>query len=212
MRGMRVALTFDAEHPDLPGSSPRNAETILDHLAAAGARATFFLQGRWVTAYPETARRIADEGHLVGNHSLCHARLSWLTEDGIARDLLEARDAILSIVGRESRPWYRCPFGKGHDSEVVTRVLNENGYRHVSWDVNPYDWRPAQAPASIERAVVEGVGPGSAVVVLHAWPDATARALPAIIERLGEKSAEFVTVDDLELGESREGLDPYGPT
>jgi peptidoglycan-N-acetylglucosamine deacetylase len=206
---MRVALTFDAEHPDLPRSPSQNAETILDHLATREIRASFFLQGRWVTAYPETAQRIADEGHLVGSHSLGHTRFTWLTEEGIARDLLEARDAIVRTVGRETRPWFRLPFGDGRDDELVHAVLNVNGYRHVDWDVNPYDWRPGRSPASIERAVIDGICVGSAVVVFHAWPEATAQALPAIIERLGEKGAEFVTVDELEHGESRQGLDPY---
>src|SRR6478735_8977445 len=57
----QVALTFDAEHPDRSWCPPGAAERILDVLAGAGIRATFFVQGRWAEAHPATARRIADE-------------------------------------------------------------------------------------------------------------------------------------------------------
>lgn len=65
---MRVALTFDAEHPDRPTSGDHDAQ-VLDELARLGVRATFFLQGRWVEARPRLARRVAEEGHVVGNHT-----------------------------------------------------------------------------------------------------------------------------------------------
>ena len=54
-------LTFDAEHPGQSLCPPGNAELILDILAQTGTRATFFVQGRWATAYPSVARRIADD-------------------------------------------------------------------------------------------------------------------------------------------------------
>jgi len=54
---MRVALTFDAEHPDRPAHAAGNAERILDLLGDAGIRATFFVQSRWAEANPTTAGR-----------------------------------------------------------------------------------------------------------------------------------------------------------
>ena len=74
----RVALTIDTEHPDRP-ARPGNVERILDTLAATGTRATFFVQGRWAEAYPGLARRIAAEGHLVGNHGRAHVSLRLLS-------------------------------------------------------------------------------------------------------------------------------------
>ena len=60
---LRVALTFDAEHPDRPWCPPGNAEHLLDVLADQDTRATFFIQGRWAESQPAAAKRIADEGH-----------------------------------------------------------------------------------------------------------------------------------------------------
>jgi len=97
----QVALTFDAEHPDRSWCPPGAAERILDILAGAGIRATFFVQGRWAEAYPATARRIADEGHLVGNHSHHHARSPLFSDRGLREDVDAARDAIVRATGRD---------------------------------------------------------------------------------------------------------------
>ena len=112
---MRVALTFDVEHPDRPNLAPDALEHILHALAEHKARATFFLQGRWVEAHPERARLIADAGHLVGSHSFYHARLPLLTDVGIEADVLAAERAIEEATGTSPRPWFRCPFGAGWD-------------------------------------------------------------------------------------------------
>jgi peptidoglycan-N-acetylglucosamine deacetylase len=78
---VRVALPFDAEHPDRPPRGDRVAEGILGLVAGEGVRATFFLQGRWAEAFPQIARRVAEEGHLVGSHSHFHTRMPLLTDE-----------------------------------------------------------------------------------------------------------------------------------
>jgi peptidoglycan/xylan/chitin deacetylase (PgdA/CDA1 family) len=70
-----VALTFDAEHPDRSGCPAGNADSIFDVLVAEGVRTSVFIQGRWAQAYPDTAKRIAADGHLIGNHSHHHAEM-----------------------------------------------------------------------------------------------------------------------------------------
>ncbi len=92
----RVALTFDAEHPDRP-SRACVTEAILDALAAATVAATFFVQGRWAEADPATVRRIADAGHLIGNHSHYHAPMPLQTDEGFAVDVELAAGAIVLL-------------------------------------------------------------------------------------------------------------------
>lgn len=198
MSSPRVALTFDTEQWSHP-SSPDVQERILDVLAGAGARATFFVQGRWATAYPACARRIATDGHLVGNHSHHHAPMSLLTDAGIERDVRRAEQAICEHAGVDPRPWFRCPFGDGHDDPRVLAALDRAGYRNHHWDVEPDDWRPERTPIDLERLVVEGAlehGDG-AVVLLHSWPPATIAALPAILERLAGAGARLVGLDEV---------------
>jgi peptidoglycan/xylan/chitin deacetylase (PgdA/CDA1 family) len=194
-----VALTFDAEHPDRSWCPPGAAERILDVLAGAGIRATFFVQGRWAEAYPATARRIADEGHLVGNHSHHHARSPLFSDRGLREDVDAARDAIVRTTGRDPRPWFRCPFGDGADDPRVLAVIAAAGYRHVGWHVEVEDWEPARTPEAIAADAVAGIrqhGDG-AVLLLHTWPGGTVEALPHVLEHLHEGS-RFVTVDALE--------------
>ncbi len=138
---LRVALTFDAEHPDRP-SEAGVTERLLETLASAGVRATFFVQGRWAEAYPATARAIATAGHLVGNHSHYHARMPLLTDAGLAEDIAEAGRIILDSTGVDPRPWFRCPFGAGWDDPRVLAAATSDGYRHVGWDVAAEDWEP----------------------------------------------------------------------
>src|SRR6476660_5308677 len=195
----QVALTFDAEHPDRPWCPPGAAERILDVLADAGILATFFVQGRWAEAYPATARRIGDEGHLVGNHSHHHARSPLFSDSGFREDVDTARDAIVRATGRDPRPWFRCPFGDGADDSRVLAVLAAAGYRHVGWHVEVEDWEPTRTPEAIAVDAVAGIrrhGDG-AVLLLHTWPGGTVEALPLVLQDLRE-GTRFVTVDALE--------------
>ena len=194
-----VALTFDAEHPDRSWCPPGAAERILDVLAGAGIPATFFVQGRWAEAYPATARRIADEGHLVGNHSHHHARSPLFSDRGLREDMDAALDAIVRATGRDPRPWFRCPFGDGADDPRVLAVIAAAGYRHVGWHVEVEDWEPARTPEAIAADAVAGIrqhGDG-AVLLLHTWPGGTVEALRLVLKDLHE-GTRFVTVDALE--------------
>jgi peptidoglycan/xylan/chitin deacetylase (PgdA/CDA1 family) len=197
---MRVALTFDAEHPDRPSSARGNVERILQCLREARVRATFFVQGRWAQAETDAARRIARDGHLVGNHSFYHARMPLLTNDGLRADVSDAEARIKEHAGVDPRPWFRCPFGAGHDDERVLGALRELGYRNVHWHLELEDWEPWRSGGAIADDLVEGVvrhGDG-AVVLLHTWPAGTADALWPALERLSGVDAELVTVADLE--------------
>jgi peptidoglycan/xylan/chitin deacetylase (PgdA/CDA1 family) len=199
---LRVALTFDAEHPSRTGGDPDSPARILDTLARADVQATFFVQGRWASAYPATAARIGRDGHLVGNHSNYHAPMTLLSADGIRADVQEAERRIAELAGVDPHPWFRCPFDDGADRPEVLAALGDLGYRNVSWDVDPGDWREDAVPVRIEAATLDGVRSlrGPAVVLLHTWPAATAEALPALLTRLRSEGATFITVAELRDG------------
>jgi peptidoglycan-N-acetylglucosamine deacetylase len=196
---LRVALTFDAEHPDRPNVAG-TAERLLDALATARVSATFFIQGRWAEAYPETARSIATAGHLVGNHSHYHARMPLLTDDGLAEDIAESGRIITDATGVDPRPWFRCPFGAGATDPRVQAAVRGAGYQHVGWHIAAEDWEPSRDGVAIEADLVKGArghGDGT-VILLHTWPSGTLAAIPGTVARLRDRGAEFVRVDALE--------------
>jgi peptidoglycan/xylan/chitin deacetylase (PgdA/CDA1 family) len=194
----RVALTFDAEHPDRPAADG-NADRLIDELARLGVRASFFIQGRWAEAYPATARRIVEAGHLVGSHSHYHIRMPLLSAEGVATDVADAEEMIREHAGVDPRPWFRCPFGEGADDPSLVGRLAALGYREVGWNVSGDDWEPANSPAQVADAVVTGsIEHGDGAVVLHhTWPDQTLAAMPAIVSRLRDAGATLVGLDEL---------------
>jgi peptidoglycan/xylan/chitin deacetylase (PgdA/CDA1 family) len=197
---VRVALTFDAEHPDRPVARPKVEGELVSLLHDRGVRATFFLQGRWAEANPDSAAKIASEGHLVGSHSHFHARMPLLTDEGLRADIVQADRAIREATGVRPRPWFRCPWGHGARDPRVATALRRQRYRHVGWDVVAEDWEPGRTFEDLVRDVTAGVrafGDG-AVVLLHAWPAQTLEAMPRILAGLDEAGAELVTVADLD--------------
>lgn len=193
---MRIALTIDTEQRGQP-ADPANAERLLAVLAAERVPATLFVQGRWAGAHPELMRRIAQDGHLIGNHSYYHVPMTMLTDQGIRNSVRRAQEVILATSHTDPRPWFRCPYGDGESDPRVLGLVAKLGYRNVPWDVEADDWRPGRDPGKVVKSIVRGCrayGDG-ACVLLHSWPDATAAALPQIIVRLRETGAELVRLD-----------------
>jgi peptidoglycan-N-acetylglucosamine deacetylase len=195
----RVALTFDAEHPDRPSEADTTGWLIgaLDRVAV---RATFFVQGRWAEANPSLAREIATAGHLIGNHSHYHARMPLLTDRGLAEDVAESGRVIEDVAGVDPRPWFRCPFGAGAADPRVQRAIELAGYRHVGWHIQAGDWEPGRPGSLVEQDLVEGAirhGDG-AVILLHTWTDGMRAAMEPTIDRLHAAGAVFVTIDELD--------------
>jgi peptidoglycan-N-acetylglucosamine deacetylase len=181
---------------------------VLDELERLGVDGTFFLQGRWVEAYPDLARRIASR-YLVGSHSHYHARMPLFSVEGLREDLADAEAVIRAETGVDPHPWFRCPFGTGADDAALIAALANLGYRHVGWHVEAYEWEPTATADGVRESVVRGTlahGDG-AVVLLHPWPDPVAPALPGIVEQLREAGAIFVRLGKLDLPP---GLEPIG--
>jgi peptidoglycan-N-acetylglucosamine deacetylase len=199
MPAVRVALTFDAEHPDRPGADDEGLAVILDVLDRESVRSTFFIQGRWAEAHPEAARSIAEGGHLIGSHSHFHARMPLLTDEGLRADVVQAGRAIREATGVDPRPWFRCPWGHGTRDPRVVMALRRQRYVAVGWDVVAEDWEPSRSEDDLVRDVTAGVraiGDG-AIVLLHTWPARTAAALPALVRGLRDDVSRFASVEDL---------------
>jgi peptidoglycan/xylan/chitin deacetylase (PgdA/CDA1 family) len=192
--GNHVALTFD------DGPWPGSTEPILDLLAAARARATFFVIGRYAADHPALIRSIAQQGHALANHTFDHHRNGLFRGQGYWREQIHrCDDAIAQITGNPPtlfRPpmGLRCP--------PMARVLRSLPHRVVTWSIRTRDGTSTDPAAIAARA--SRAAPGD-IILLHDGRDPASRrdvgitlaALPRVLESLHDRDLRSVTVDEL---------------
>jgi len=127
----QLALTFD------DGPNPAWTPYLLDMLAGYNVQATFFLLGGRANAEPQLARRMVDEGHVVGNHSWNHPNLALTRANVIWEELDQTRLLLEQITGKAVR-FFRPPFGGRRP--VVLKISRELGMRPVLWNAMTSDW------------------------------------------------------------------------
>ena len=137
-----LALTFD------DGPNPACTPRLLDTLASHDVQATFFMVGRYAQAEPALVRRIAQTGHLIGNHSWSHPNLALTTPGRIREELIRTSDAIAQITGQPVR-YFRPPFGGRRP--YVLRVARELGMTPVLWNAITTDWSELSADRIAQR-------------------------------------------------------------
>lgn len=126
-----VALTFD------DGPSSRWTPAILDELKKEGVKATFFMLGRHVREFPAIARRVAEEGHEIGNHTYDHKLLLLGSLDDLRREIGDCEKTIGQVTGK--RAWlFRPP--KAWLTTLEKKEIRRMGYAVVLWSLNSKDW------------------------------------------------------------------------
>jgi len=190
-----VALTFD--------DGPNGAATmqILDALRARGVKATFFLVGTNAQRQPEIVKRIAADGHCIGNHTLRHSRFDLVTPEERERDIAEGNRAIEAITGL--RPtWFRPPYGiNGPGLEEACRG---QGLAIAGWSLDANDWNPHPVEELVEAIAGQAV-PGEVILLHDGWetnPDAdrqrTAEAVPLIVDKMRAAGFIFATLPEMQ--------------
>lgn len=153
-----VALTFD------DGPHPEGTPAVLDALAAAGARATFFVVGEQVQRRPELVARILAGGHAVALHGHRHRLQLRLSAAQVADDLERGAAAVREATGGAAPVWHRPPYGVY--SPAGLRWVRATGMRPLLWSRWGKDWRALTTPARIARRATRALAPGD-VILLH---------------------------------------------
>jgi peptidoglycan/xylan/chitin deacetylase (PgdA/CDA1 family) len=193
-----VALTFD------DGWSPRILRRIYRILVRERVPATFFVTGIYVQRAPALWRTIAAAGFPLANHSYLHRDTRDLTPRVAAVDLALTREVVERATGRPMLPYYRPPYGARNPA--TDRRAAAAGFPYVVlWDTTASDTTRHATVAEVVRGASAG-RPGS-IVLLHAGPGVTPRALPAIIASYRARGFRFVTIPEL-LGASPGGAAP----
>ena len=131
-----LALTFD------DGPNPAWTPRLLDLLAEHNVHATFFLIGRFAKVERELARRIADAGHLIGNHTWSHPDLSRLPDSNVLDELTRTNDLLAEITGKPMI-YFRPPFGARRP--YVLKLARQLGLVPVTWNAMTTDWNEPSA-------------------------------------------------------------------
>jgi len=196
--GNEVALTFD--------DGPNDAATLqlLEVLARHVVRATFFNMGNFARERPEIVRQVAAAGHLVGNHTMSHPRLSTASAARVRQEIADCNAALEEIMGAAVK-FFRPPYGARRPA--VLRAARELGLTPVMWNVTGYDWNPigvegilSNLEAGIARWQRRGRG---ANLLLHdgghramgAARMDTVRAVDRLLTARRGTATRFVTVD-----------------
>lgn len=183
--GVGYALTFD------DGPHAQGTPAVLELLAAAGVRATFFLVGEQVRRNPSLAREIAAAGHGIGLHCERHRNLLRLTPAQTRSDIERAEAVIAEMTGI-APALYRPPYGVLNAAAL--RLARKRGWRTLLWSHWGRDWERRATADSIAARVTDGAGEG-AVLLLHDADDysapgswqRTVAALPRVLATLAER-------------------------
>ena len=188
--GSGFALTFD------DGPHAQGTPAVLELLAAADVRATFFLVGEQVQRNPSLAHEIAVAGHGIGVHCHRHRNLLRLTPRQ-ARTDIERAEAIIGEASGCTPALYRPPYGVLNAAAL--RLARARGWRTLLWSQWGRDWEQRATPESIAALVTRGAGEGS-VLLLHDADDYSASdswrrtlaALPRVLSTLAERGLQPV--------------------
>lgn len=197
-RAREIALTFD--------DGPNDAATpqLLEVLARYNVHATFFMIGDFARQRPELVRDVAAAGHLIGNHTMTHPKLS-LTPAPRVRQELEECSAVLEDITGERIEFFRPPFGARRP--VVLRIARQLGLTPVMWNVTGFDWNPIGADAilgNLNAGILKNRERerGSNLLLHDGGHRAmstdrmdTVRAVERLLEAHRETMMRFVTVD-----------------
>lgn len=186
-----IYLTFDAGYEN--GCTAQ----ILDTLKKHEVPAAFFLVGNYLERNADLVRRMVDEGHIVGNHTMHHYDMSKISDEAsFAKELSDLEDLFREKTGKELPKFYRPP--QGVYSEENLKMAQKLGYHTVFWSLAYVDWQNDAQPTA-EQAfskLIPRIHPG-AVVLLHSTSQTNAQILDELLTRWKELGYTFGTVDEL---------------
>lgn len=184
-------LTFDA------GYENGCTEKILDTLKAHEVKAAFFLVGNYMEKNADLVRRMVDEGHIVGNHTMHHYDMSKLTsQDTFSKELTDLEALFQQTTGKALPKFYRPP--QGIYSEENLKMAQDLGYKTVFWSLAYVDWNNDDQPTAEEA--FEKLLPrthNGAVILLHSTSQTNAAILDELLTKWEQMGYRFGSIEEL---------------
>ncbi len=186
-----IYLTFDV------GYENGNVTRILDVLKSEGVKGSFFILGNVIERESELTKRLADEGHLVCNHTLTHKNLTGASVEEFNLELSALEEKYRSLTGRELAKFFRPPEGT-FDAEMLKRA-HALGYKTVFWSFAYFDWdndKQMSREAAMKK-ILENVHNGE-IMLLHPTGKTNADIMQELIRELKSAGYRFGTLDEIE--------------
>ena len=184
-------LTFDA------GYENGCTEQILDVLEKHEVPAAFFLVGNYLERNPDLVRRMVEQGHIVGNHTMHHYDMSKLADKAVfSKELTDLEEQFRQLTGKDLPKYYRPP--RGTYSEDNLRMAQELGYKTVFWSLAYVDWNNDDQPTAEEafQKLLPRTHNG-AVVLLHSTSQTNAKILDELLQKWKDMGYRFASLDEL---------------
>lgn len=183
--GKKIALTFD------DGPHPYYTEQLLDGLKERGVKVTFFVTGEHALLHPDVIRRMAEEGHLLGNHTYTHMQLRSDNREQFKEELLLTNQVIKEITGEDTL-YVRPPYGVWDK-----KLEKELSMLPVLWTVDPLDWCSDDAGCIADKVITKA-GEND-IILMHDYYKSSVEAALTVVDELKEQGYLFVTVEELML-------------
>lgn len=185
-----IYLTFDA------GYENGNIARILDVLKAHDAHGAFFVLENIVKRDTALVKRMAEEGHLVCNHTSHHKNMTALSHEEFEREIRSLEEVLKEYADIDAAKFYRPP--EGRFSEENLQWAQEMGYRTVLWSFAYADWDNAKQPdhERAKKLIFDNIHNGE-VMLLHPTSETNADILDSVLTELENQGYRFGTLDEL---------------
>ena len=184
-------LTFDA------GYENGCTEKILNVLKKHNVPAAFFLVGHYIKSNPDLVKRMAEEGHIVGNHTMHHYDMQKISDfDSFSKELQDLEVLYSEITGKDLPKYYRPP--QGTYSKENLEMAKKLGYRTVFWSLAYVDWNTNSQPS--KDTAFQKLLPrthNGAVILLHSTSTTNAEILDELLTHWKSEGYTFQTLDHL---------------
>ncbi len=183
-----VYLTFDN------GYEAGYTASILDTLKANDVKAAFFITAHYLNSQPDLVKRMVEEGHIVGNHTVNHHSMPSLTDEEIKKEIMDLHHSVLELTGYEMK-YMRPP--KGEYSERTLSLSNSLGYTTVMWSLAYDDWDENKQGREEygKTKILENIHPG-AVILLHGTSKDNMNILDTCIKEIKNMGYEIKSIDE----------------
>lgn len=185
-----IYLTFDA------GYENGNVAKILDVMEQEQVRGAFFILGNLVKRNPELVKRMADQGHLVCNHTYTHKNITKLDANGIIEEIDALEKAYMELTGLQMARYFRPPEGT-FDKDSL-KVICDNGYKTVFWSFAYADWdnQKQMSPEAAKKKILDHLHNGE-ILLLHPTSSTNAELMQELIQEIKSMGYRFGSLDEI---------------